>query len=140
MSNGTRKANYSNQPVCFAFVDDTTDMEPYPHIHAVCCVRSSLVQPFENWLLGCHEVPTQTADARQAWKSLNADEIQVEKIRPSRSDLAKAVSYASKFHDRLPNQDAGEELMRSFPEKHSPHPNRNRMANVTLNIRPGMVR
>lgn len=133
LSNGTRRSKRDTQPICYAFVDDTRDdFEAYPHIHAVCWVRGDLVDPFENWLLGKNPEYYRLSKAERTWKELGADELHVKAIGSSHSDLRKAVFYASKFHDRCTDQEAGEELMRSFPEKHSPHPNRNRTADLTL--------
>lgn len=88
------------QPVCHAFMDDTNDGEPYPHVHAVCWVPTALVEGFKRW------------SARQ-WKDFDQLDVRVADETPEH--LANTVRYAAKYHAKWVLHDSAYDLRISLP-------------------------
>lgn len=95
-----RKSKRPFQPVCHAFIDDKTDDEPYPHIHAVCCVPGKLVKGFEKW-------------ARR--ESDLFDRLDIRPADTSDEHLSNIVKYASKYHSKWVLDDHSYRFYCSFP-------------------------
>lgn len=100
MPNFYRPNKKPHQPVCHAFVDDTNDGEPYPHVHAVCWVPTALVEGFERW------------SARQ-WTEF--DKLDVRAADETPEHFANTVRYAAKYHAKWVLHDSAYDLRISLP-------------------------
>lgn len=95
-----RKSKRPFQPICYAFIDDKTDAEPYPHIHAVCWVPGNLVKGFEKWA-------SRESDL--------FDRLDIRPADTSDEHLTNVVKYVSKYHSKWVLDDHSYRFYSCFP-------------------------
>ena len=95
-----RKSKRPFQPICHAFIDDKTDDEPYPHIHAVCWVPGNLVRGFEKWA-------SRESDL--------FDRLDIRPADTTDEHLSNVVKYVSKYHSKCVLDDQSYRFYACFP-------------------------
>lgn len=94
--NFNRRTRLHLQPRCWAFIDDRSAHEPYPHIHSAVFVPSATIRAFDRWFIPSGSLaPTK---AELAWWPLEeSGTVYLEPADTSDEHVGNVVGYASKY-------------------------------------------